>query len=220
DYYVGSVSPFGITYEDDKGVSHNAERHSTPVSSSTGYGFSTPSTMTASIALVAGRNAIVSVDYELKNYGGSRFTDEEGYVDIWYENNSNKYIKEDFKNASSFRVGAEYRFTPQFSGRLGYAWIQQPYSKDVLNERVNIITEGTAPHYSLEGAINYLTTGLGYKFTPSFYLDFAYVYRVQKDRLYPFPSTYDEVTETEVIATPAEVLVSNSKVLMTVGYKF
>ncbi|MDR1561748.1 MAG: outer membrane protein transport protein [Dysgonamonadaceae bacterium] len=219
DYYRGSVDPYGITYE-DKGITYDAERVSTPRDARTAYSFSTPSTLTASVALVAGKNAIISVDYELKNYGGAKFADEDGYIDAWYEDNSNKYIKEDLRNASSVRIGAEYRFTPRFSVRAGYAWMQQPYSKDIKDGKINVITEGTAPHYSLEGAINHLTAGLGYRFTPNFYIDLAYVYRTQKDKLYPFPSTYDEVTSTTVTSTPATVSVNNSKVLMTVGYKF
>jgi len=42
----------------------------------------------------------------------------------------NHYISEDYEPTSTVRVGFEYRFTPQFYGRLGYAWMQNPYETE------------------------------------------------------------------------------------------
>ncbi len=154
---------------------------------STDYKLQTPDKWTFSLAGVIGQYAIISADYELTNYSNMKLKDPDGY-----EYGDNSLIKEDFKNSSTLRVGAEIRFTPQFSGRLGYMWQESPV-KDVFragNEdptsSLKAATAGTVTHYSLVGDANYFTWGLGYKFTPNFYTDIAFVIKNRKDDLYSF----------------------------------
>jgi hypothetical protein len=212
DYYFGKLTPYNILY-DDKLID--------PVLTPNGahdYNFKTPDIWTISAAAVLGRVAIVSLDYEYKNYSKMKFSDR-NYNSSDYKV-ENDYINGDFKSASTIRAGAEIRFTPQFSGRLGCAWMQNPYESKFKNSEIEVMTPGTIPNYTLEGNTLYLTTGVGFRFTPSFYMDLALIYRTQEDELHFFsPILYDDGTYV-VASTPAKMVNSSVKTQVTLGYKF
>ncbi|HRU12232.1 MAG TPA: outer membrane protein transport protein [Dysgonamonadaceae bacterium] len=181
------------------------------------YRLKTPDKWVFSLASVFGNNFIASLDYEINNYGSMKLkgNSNDPDPDAVYEYD-NQYISEDYKTASTVRVGLEYRFTPQFSGRLGYAWMQNPYENDYYDGNVETKTVGSTTIYRIEGDKNYFTGGLGYRFNPNVYLDFALVYKTQKDKLYPYPS----VPEINLDASPFSLSNKNIKGLLTLGYKF
>jgi len=214
DYYQAWLTPRGITYQDDKGQDVEAGKTSTPDDESFNYLFRAPGSWTFSAAAVLGAKAIVSVDYEIKDYSS---------MYLQYNNgdeikDQNGYIKKDYKTAFMLRAGLEYRFTPQLSGRLGYALSQNPYRSDIQSTGNIIKTVGTVPHYALSDDVNYLTAGLGFRFTPQFYVDAAVVLRTQKDNLYYFTpengpnNLYDSFQDTYTNRS--------LKGLVTFGYKF
>jgi len=174
------------------------------------YDFRTPDKWTFSLAGIIGRNAIISVDYELTNYSKMKLEEPDSgmpYTD------QNGYIKEDFRNASAIRIGAEYRFTPQFSGRVGYSWVQSPFKKEFIDANE---TGDTAPamagpisHYVIDGDTHYITYGLGYRFTPNFYTDIAFVMKNQKSDSYAFGGA-DKATFKD----------NTFSGLLTLGYRF
>ena len=122
------------------------------------YNFRTPWRLTASAAGVIGRNLIVSADFEWQRYDKMRFYNGGGnsygygggfddwdwtypyYApaqkpspalinsDPWYATNAD--IEDYYKSTTSIRVGAEYRVTPRFSVRAGYAHVSSPVSKE------------------------------------------------------------------------------------------
>jgi long-subunit fatty acid transport protein len=215
DYY-DQITNNGITTEyhriADEFVSapnENEEGH-------TDYRFQTPYLWTFSLAGVIGTKAVVSLDYEIKDYTSMNLKDRNGNN---YETD-NRFIDEDFRAASTLRAGLEYRITPQFSGRIGYAWMQNPYQTKFKNGEVGeVMTVGTVPHYIVEGDASYLTAGIGYRFTPKFYIDLAFVQRSQTDDLY----FYSPVNNTEfdnVASFPASYKNKTYKGLLTLGYKF
>jgi len=181
------------------------------------YRLKTPDKWVFSLASVFGNNFIASLDYEINNYGSMKLkgNSNDPDPDAVYEYD-NQYISEDYKTASTVRVGLEYRFTSQFSGRLGYAWMQNPYENDYYDGNVETKTVGSTTIYRIEGDKNYFTGGLGYRFNPNVYLDFALVYKTQKDKLYPYPS----VPEINLDASPFSLSNKNIKGLLTLGYKF
>ncbi|MEA4995658.1 MAG: hypothetical protein VB079_04105, partial [Petrimonas sp.] len=136
----------------------------------------------------------------------------------WYDID-NDYIKKDFKVASTVRVGTEYRFTPQFSGRLGYVWMQNPYD-DGFRKRGNAAVAGANTIYRMEGDTHYLTGGLGYRFNRNVYADLAVVYQTQQDDLYPFPNLYTETGELIIDASPFTLKNRSVRGLLTLGYRF
>jgi long-subunit fatty acid transport protein len=211
DFYRGTLSPKDID-EDEKPVS-------TPdYDNYHKYKFQTPDVWTLSAAVVLGRSSIISLDYEYKNYGAMNFSEQ--YLNGYDFEAENQYINEDFKGASTIRVGAETRFTPQFSGRLGFAWMQNPYNSKVKNGEIEVITPGTIPNYTIDGDALYLTTGIGFRFTPHFYMDLAIVYREQEDKLHFFSPTFDDDGNPLVVSTPSNLTNSSIKTQLTLGYKF
>jgi len=205
DYYQGWVTP--------RGLGQDAGYTETP-DASTNYYFRTPGSWTFSAAAVLSTFAIVSVDYEIKDYAYMNLRDNNGeWSDV------NDLMKSDYKNASTVRAGIEFRFTPQFSGRVGYAWAQNPYQTDIKSLGEIVAPAGTIPNYTLSGDVNYLTAGVGFRFTPQFYVDFALVLRTQKDDLYYFPlvSGVNGVNSDSFVGTSTD---KTLKGLITLGYKF
>lgn len=154
------------------------------------YEMRTPDRWVFSLAGVLGANAIISLDYELTDYKKTKFDNRNSYYsDGWYDP-VNADIKDFHKLSSTLRLGGEYRFTPQFSGRIGYQWQQSPYEK--IENGGWVYTAGSIPQYVIPADKHYITWGLGYRFSKNFYTDIAFVYRTQESELY-FYSNADKV---------------------------
>ncbi len=184
------------------------------------YDLKTPSKWVLSAASVLGSNFILSADYELTDYRNMTLKVPSGFTDTNAFDFDNEYINNDFKLASTLRLGAEYRFTHQLSGRLGYSWVQNPYDKDFKEVGGNPGVAGSNTIFRLEGDSNYYTGGIGYRFTKEFYMDLALVYQTQKDHLYPFPNRYDDLGEVIIDAFPFEMNSNSFRGVITIGYKF
>ncbi|MDD5346325.1 MAG: outer membrane protein transport protein [Proteiniphilum sp.] len=184
------------------------------------YDLKTPGKLVASIATVLGGRFIASLDYEMTDYSKMKLAVPSGAYDDESDayDDDNDYIAMDFRPASTIRAGMEYRFTQQFSGRLGYAWMQNPYDSDLVKFG-DAAVAGSNTIYRIEGDTQYFTGGLGYRFNRNFFLDMAVVYSSQTDDLYPFPNYYDGSTLT-VDASPFKLKNSTVKGLITLGYKF
>jgi len=185
------------------------------------YDLKTPGKIVASVATVLGSNFIASMDYEMVNYTNMKLRVPSGFQgDSDVYDIDNEYIAEDHKLASTVKVGLEYRFTPQFSGRLGYAWMQNPYDADGgLVKFGEPLIRNSNTIFRIEGDTNYFTGGVGYRFNRNFYLDMAVVYKTQKDELYPFPNYYVDNT-LAVDATPFSLKNNSIRGLLTLGYRF
>ncbi len=184
------------------------------------YDLKTPGKLVASIATVLGGRFIASLDYEMTDYSKMKLAVPSGAYDAESDAYAydNDYIAMDFRPTSTVRAGIEYRFTQQFSGRLGYAWMQNPYNSDLVKFG-DAAVAGSNTIYRMEGDTNYLTGGLGYRFNRNFFLDMAVVYSSRTDDLYPFPNYYEGSSLT-VDASPFELKNSNVKGLITLGFKF
>lgn len=182
------------------------------------YDITTPGKLVLSASSV-GRNFLLSVDYELTDYSTMRLKMPSGNADRTAYDRDNSYIKSDFKAASSLRVGGEYRFTHQLSARLGYAWMESPYD-DKFKKAGNAGVAGSNTVHRIEGDTQYITAGLGYRFSRSFYADFALVYETQTDDLYPFPNLYDAAGGLVIDAMPFELKRTSMRGLITLGYRF
>ena len=173
------------------------------------YKFRTPDKWVFSLAGIIGKYAVISADYELTNYKNMHLKDDYGTP----FSNENTYIKRDFKNSSTVRIGAEIRATPQLSFRAGYMWQQSPVKKSLVNGSKDgsytAATAGTVTHYSLVGDANYITYGLGYEFSPSLYADIAFVMKSRKDDLYSYGGS-DRI----------ELKNNTFSGLLTIGYRF
>jgi hypothetical protein len=191
----------------------------TPDAAYSEYKFRTPGRWIFSAAGFIGTTALVSVDYELTNYANMFLSDREGYA----YTDENTFIKEDFKSAQTLKLGTEVKITPQFAIRAGYIWQPSPMNDRLTGGKIEVRPMSTIPHYSISNTTHYYTVGLGYRFTPNFYMDLACIYRIQDEKLYPFsgmgfddPNNYIEPVE----ADPIKISAKTTRLALTFGYKF
>jgi hypothetical protein len=194
----------------------------TPDNAFSEYRFKTPGKWIFSSALILGQSALVSVDYELMNYKEMTFSDKDGGYEDEFENN--KYIDNDFTYSHTVKIGTEIKVDPQFAVRAGYMIQTSPMSKQLYNNKVEVLPSGTLPHFNVvEKPANYFTVGFGYRFTPNFYMDMACVYRYHQSKAYAFSNLYHSDSSKDihpVSSTPADLKTKSTRVLLTLGYKF
>lgn len=183
------------------------------------YNLRTPDKWVASLAGVLANKFILSADYEFVNYKNMKLMPPSGVNDAGRYKVDNEYISMDYKATSTVKVGMEYRFTPQFSGRLGYAWMQNPYN-DNFAQKGNAGIVGSNTIFRIEGDTNFVTGGFGYRFNQNFFMDLAVVYKTQTDDLYPFPNLYNESDKLVIDASPLKLKNSALRGLVTFGYRF
>lgn len=206
------------------------------------YNFRTPWRLTASAAGVIGRNLIVSADFEWQKYNKMRFYNgggdfywggDGGYddwgwpysasaqkasplvnTDPWYATNAD--IEEYYKSTTSIRVGAEYRLTPRFSVRAGYAHVSTPVRQEAKDGSMLIYTSGTMPNYRMDNSTDYITCGLGYNFN-NFYIDAAYVNKHQSSEYHAYtPDPYNP----QIPSPTSKLSLNNNQIVLSAGVKF
>ena len=193
----------------------------TPSDAAWRYQLQTPTKIVLSGAFV-GRRGMLSLDYELANYTGIQLKDTYGPFD-----NDNKLMKDYFTPMqSTLRLGGELRISPQFSLRAGGYWRQAPmkanFDSDPKQSATIPVNEaGTVPHYEIVGMGYGVTGGLGWRFSPSSYLDLAVVYQGQKSHMYPFPTRYYG-DNGEQLTTPQAIQLQKHRIygVATFGFKF
>ena len=192
----------------------------TPEDQYSEYRFRTPEKWIFSGALILGQSALVSADYELTNYKSMKFSDRDGWDDYM----TNVYIKEDFTYAHTVKLGTEIKILPQLALRAGYMMQTSPMQSDLANNNIEIPPSGTIPHFIVTSKpTNYFTLGLGFRFTPQFYMDIAGVYRHNNSHAYAFSNMYHENTSKEIYpisSEPASLKTASTRVVLTMGYKF
>ncbi len=191
----------------------------------------TPWRLMVGAAGVIGGRGIISADYEyratndikVQDYDGNNFNDINGDIKTYY------------KASHIFRLGAEYRVTPQFSVRAGYMYETSPVTTEAMRghtmngnrpEPTMVYTSGpddteTNPSYTFDKSTNYITCGLGYRYK-NFYADLAYVHRHRSSKYSAF-TDYVENNPNEYIyvsAPTAKVTDNNNSLVLTVGVRF
>ncbi len=128
------------------------------------YTIKSPSKLTGSLAIIASKRGLISMDYTRKNYASARITPSNDPVFDFINND----IKNQWTSTNSYRIGGEIRGAGGISIRGGYHFEESPYKETN--------TYGDLSGYSL---------GLGFNFGVNA-LDIAYV-RQERDiqhRLY------------------------------------
>jgi hypothetical protein len=192
----------------------------TPVGRYAEYKLRTPDRWIFSVAGIIGNIALVSLDYELTDYSKMYLSDRynEGYA------NDNTLIRKDFGLGQRLKLGCEVKVTPRIALRAGYIRQPSPMKEHLRNGSVEVFPVGTISHYTVSNETNDYTAGVGYRFTPNFYMDLAYIYRIQSEKLYPFSNVYDMADNKNqidpVLIEPANLSVNTSRIALTFGYKF
>ncbi|MCH5225276.1 MAG: outer membrane protein transport protein [Muribaculaceae bacterium] len=204
------------------------------------YNLRTPWKIIASAAGVLGSNLIVSFDYEWANYGKMHFSEPnyyydggyDGWYDPWYPwdysapanyvNLADPYGYENadiatyYKSSNTFRVGVEFKPISALSIRAGYSYVSSPVNKVAKDNQEVIYTSGLTPSYRFDNDTNYITCGLGYRYS-HFYVDLAYVYKRMNSEYHAYTPdpAYPALTSPQ-----AKVSLNNSQVVLSMGYRF
>lgn len=163
-YYMKDTWNSEITTNFKDGFSKQLES----LSSSFIYKMKTPGKAIASVALVAKKHGVLSVDIEYLNYGNALLKNHQnssGSYDFNFENSTSDLL---YQPTINLRVGGEYKITNQFMARVGYALNGQPFKSEYREEAT------PKSKYSL---------GLGFR-SNQFSIDIAVVHSQQKDNYY------------------------------------
>lgn len=216
DTYFGSAETVNGNFDPAKA---NGATPSNP-NPYTDYRLRTADKWIFSVAGIIGQTALISLDYELGNYKYMKLSDWDGYE---FEDLNKKLIQKDFGLAHTIKLGAEVKVTPQFAVRAGANWRMSPMKKEFRDGAFEIFPAGTVAHYTLDKGTTSYSVGLGYRFTPNFYMDLACVYRQYKEDAYTFSKVIveDNNGSRMLVASEAIGLKTNTtQVALTLGYKF
>jgi hypothetical protein len=167
------------------------------------YHLNTPMRTTFSGAYVIGKKGLVSVDYELVNYGKAKLRDGGDGYDFYDENQE---INEAYKTAGNLRVGGELMATKNVSLRGGFEYHSSAYKENAFGTR-QLNSDANMMVYS---------GGIGYR-TGLFFADLAYRYSTLKDYDYPYPIP---VSTTYPEPEAASFKTVKNDILFTIGFKF
>ena len=216
DYYDATAGTYISGYNEPK------MENSTPEGAYMEYKFRTPGKWIFSGAAILGQSALVSVDYELMNFKGMSFSEKSSYDDQYFP--ANDHIDEDFTWQHTLKLGAEIKVNPQFAVRAGYMMQTSPMKEQLYNNDIEVYPAGTIPNFTVtSNPTHYITAGIGYRFTPNFYIDLACVYKYNKSEAYAFSNTYYDDEKYGIIpipTRPAELITKSTRIVMTLGYKF
>lgn len=215
------------------------------IPASNSYNLSTPWKLMVGVAGVIGNKFIVSADYEWTAFNKMKFSEANNYdnygpyepydpYDPYFPYYSkagdkavpkkmssgiytatNKDIRTYYKNQHTFRIGVEYRVTPQLSIRAGYGFLTSPVKSEVKNNKINIFTSGTDPSYTVENETNYVSCGIGYKYQ-KFYVDLAYVYKNQSLDYHAFTPDL----RSDIESPQAKITLDNHQIVLSAGFRF
>lgn len=167
------------------------------------YNLQTPYKLIGSFSVLFGnihdvstQRGFLSGDVEYVNHASSKFrtTSNDDGANNGYFSGLNKAVGSAYKGAVNARVGAELKFNT-IMVRLGGAYYGNPYN--------NIAGE--------KGSITQATGGLGYR-NKGFFIDLGYVQTLGKDVIFPYRLTSADFY-------PANIKSTNSRILLTLGFK-
>lgn len=211
------------------------------------YKYTTPWVYQLSTAYVIGKTAIVSLEYDLKDFSSAKYKSANDYKDEY--SGMNYLIKNNMQKQHTIKAGFEYRLTNNLSVRAGYATQTSPYKKEVLGDRFKdevwnehsgnqnywgddrtlMFDASTKPNYSLLDGTQYLCGGLGWA-KGSWFFDFAVMDRIQNEVVAAYPTTqavqFDSNWDAHVmsgqgvVADLVDMKTHTLKYDFTIGYKF
>lgn len=172
-----------------------------------------PWRLMAGLAGVIGGRGILSLDYEYTATDRMHTSDAYGDFSLY-----NDGIKDYFRSSNTIRLGGEFRVTPQFSIRAGYAFTSSNVRDEYYDNNYEVYTAGTDLGYTFNKTTNSVTAGVGYR-AGGFYVDLAYVYshRESKYNCFTHFTDYDGYWTAAPGATIAQ---NTNQVALTLGYKF
>lgn len=140
------------------------------------YNFNTPWEFRAGVAAVFGPRAILSAEYEYKDFRTSNFGRNNRSASSYNFDFENNEISQILASTHNVRAGFEYRVMP-YSFRVGYAFFQDPVDPDY--------------RYGIDRNIHQFSAGAGVRIN-KFYVDAGYFYRMTNDRYRLYDTGFNE----------------------------
>jgi len=194
-----------IDEDHSKGISSyfiNRNRHHKPFDESEySYNYRTPYRANGSLAIVLGKFALLSVDYEMTDHTSSKFTSK-SYETLF--NEINKDIEEQMKITHNFKAGIEIKPTPYFAIRAGAAYFDSPLKDEYVDVE---LTKWMA------------TTGIGIR-NKNFFFDVAYAYKFNEDNYYIDTASDNSLLYGLSFNDPVMLEYRNHQASFTFGWKF
>lgn len=134
--------------------------------------------------------------------------------DPWYATNQD--IEDYYKSTTTIRVGAEYRITPRFSVRAGYAHVSSPVKTEAKDGSMLIYTSGTMTNYKMDNSTDYITCGLGYNFN-NFYVDAAYVHKRMGSEYHAYTP---DPANPQIPSPTSKLSLINNQIILSAGFRF
>lgn len=180
------------------------------------YRLYTPWKYNLSLGYTVGTSLALGAEYEYQDYSGTRFH----YADYQEEPMEweNSTAKQMLKGVHTLRLGAEYKFVPEFAFRAGYNLSTAAFKKSAF-KALSDNTVITDTDYANVQSISDYTFGFGYR-GKSFYADLAYRYHTYKEDFYAF---YDaDIYNYDYTNGLEKTSVKNDKhqLMLTLGVRF
>jgi hypothetical protein len=171
------------------------------------YSFRSPMRANFGLAYTYGALGLISVDYEMADYGTMRY--DTSNADREYFSEVNKDINNRFGASHMLRAGLEVKPLPELAIRAGYSLMTSGEIKDAWGERLEQKRTQTA------------SFGLGYSSKGSFFADAAVQTRFLGNEYF---MPYEDYTDAagNIIEYAPEIVNHRSfwKVLLTIGWRF
>ena len=169
------------------------------------YRLETPMRTTFSGAFIIAKQGILSVDYEMVNYGKAKL--RKG-GDGYNFNTENMDIEEAYKNSGNLRIGGEYKLNNTLSLRGGYELQFSAYNDYAFGDY----------QPNSDANLSVYSGGLGYR-TGAFFADLTYRYSTIEDFTLPYANPIQGDFTYPDPQFIAQKRVTND-VLFTFGFKF
>lgn len=157
------------------------------------YRVTTPWSVVASAAYVAGKHGLVSVDYTYTDYRQARLRASQDLVDEYDFSIENGLIKSNFTGTHGLRVGTEWR-SGNWYFRGGGAFTPDPYAGTDARH-------GTA-HKQYSGGIGFRTTHVS--------VDLAFIYGMRDTNYFQYNAS---------LVKPTSEKLTDARTLITVGFR-
>ncbi|MBP1663351.1 MAG: hypothetical protein H6Q19_491 [Bacteroidetes bacterium] len=181
------------------------------------YKITGPLQAQASAAYLFGKKGLISVEYDYVNYPGMRLGLENG--DTQYYKDENQNMPNVYKTGQTLKVGAEYKLSPSFALRAGYALMKSANQTDYAQGKsLKLNSANTNTEYFNQMDTRYLTFGAGYRAT-GWFIDFAYAQKMLDEDMYPYQILRYQSNRLTNIVTPAAVNTKNNNIVVTLGIK-
>lgn len=172
------------------------------------YTFTSPMRANFGLAYTFGGLGLISVDYEMTDYGQMRYST--GNQDRSYFEEVNMDIKKRFGTAHMVRAGLEFKPIPELAIRGGYGMTTSAEKRDIWNNPIKAQLTHTA------------SAGLGFNSKGAFFADAAVQTRFLHDEYFMPYEDYILDAEGNVAEFAPEIRNQRSlwKVLLTIGWRF